>query len=1497
MLTGTNSFNISPSQKRTWQLHRQGYALNTLLHATVSKQLTKEAWVNIFTNVIARHESLRTFFELPKNRLFPFQVIQETVIPEITGHHFDKNDPGDMQALVREKLAATRDAGTTGLLDITLVNDSNNIQHLLLTAPALIADALSLVNILQEINSGWNADVVTTAPLQFIQYSEWQRELVSQPAEEAQRFWETRNVDGYLKEELSLQSMQLPQESSGHSFFEWEADALLQQQVEEKTAELEVDRAVVLFACWAVVVYQYLSEKEDVVMGEASSERSFDAFSSIIGPLAKVLPMHIKLHPHLTFRELCNAIASEREMVKMWQDNFVWNAAAAVSGNEEYPSRMPVHFEQLPWNTALPGDLCKLETIYSHTDLCHLKLSFAAVPGMLKFRLSFLSRLFSPAAIQQISRRFDAVLTNALDNSTIKMADLAVANEGETAALLQLNKTMVPYAAGSIVEIFEAQVLKTPDHKALTYLEKEYTFQQLDTAANMFAARLQQQFGNIRDRIVACRLNRSDKSIIAILGILKCGAAYLPVDIHTPPGRIKFILEDSHAVTIISDQMIEGLPAEQVWLFTDDQPESLLQPAPKVFVPAGNTAYVIYTSGSTGVPKGVLVTHQSLCNYVNWFNTTHHITEQHSTLLLSSVAFDLCYTSLWTSLTSGACLHVLEEAPAFDGEAVWKTLSEKRVTYIKLTPSHFNVLVNSLSFEERVAEGSLQLIVLGGEEINIRDVERLRAEKPDITLVNHYGPTETTIGTIACTIGNEDWSWFKKRPVIGKPIFNNRVFVLDKERRLVPPGVIGEICIAGHGVSAGYLNREALTADKFITHACADGGILYCTGDLGRWTADEQIQFFGRHDFQVKVRGYRIELAEIEHALLGLDVILDASVIVDRQSENIRIKAFYLGPVEIAETKIRTHLKTYLPDYMLPDEYIRLEAFPLTPNGKKDYKALALIRKEAAHRYCKPPQNMTQSRLLTIWKEVLEKEHIGIDDDFLELGGHSLKAVQIVAKVYKTLNVKIELKDLFNLRSIAELSALIAGREQISYDAIRPVEEQDYYDLSHAQKRLWIIDQLSNGGVVYNIPEIHRFKGKLDLPALENTFCTLITRHESLRTFFKVVNGTPKQKVVLPEEVDFSMAYTDLRQHVNRELLATQLANEEAIRPFVLTKAPLIRVAVIQLEEEEYLFLFIIHHIISDAWSSEILMEEIATLYGTGNSQKELTPLLVQYKDYTVWQNKQLAGNAAESHKAFWLEQFKQEIPCLHLPTDFPRPAVKTYNGDTIHSILTAGQAAGLTKLATASNASLFMVLMAMVNALLYRYTGDEDIVIGCPVAGRQHPDLERQVGFYLNNLALRTRISRDDTFNSLLAKVKTGALQAYEHEIYPFDLLVDALGIARDQSRSPLFDVVVMLRNIEVTDHDSTQLSGITLGSFQVAYKVSTIDLRLVFCERGDNIVFSIDYNTDLFKRSSIEQFVQHFIEMVDHTLKCRDIGITAYVIGENTVRKEEELITRFNF
>jgi amino acid adenylation domain-containing protein len=1089
--------------------------------------------------------------------------------------------------------------------------------------------------------------------------------------------------------------------------------------------------------------------------------------------------------------------------------------------------------------------------------------------------------------------------------------------------------------------LFEERAQKTPDNTALTGAalygfpvhepgdgEEEdavlLTYLDLDRATGRLAGYLGAK-GVSPGVIVGIMLDRSIEMAIGIFAILKAGAAYLPIDPAYPRERIEYMLADSGAGILVTGETlfkvvgnsgsldVEIVFMEEVfgvgaWRDLSDGQELGTEKIPAT----GGAAYIIYTSGSTGKPKGVMVGHNSVVNIIVALQRLYPLEESDTFLLKTSYIFDVSVAELFGWFLAGGKLAVLKKGGEKEPHKIIAAVESFAVTHINFVPSMFNVFAAELNAGNIGKLAGLKYIFLAGEALLPELVERFNRFETFIKLENIYGPTEGTVYTSNYSLSA--WNGIDGIP-IGKPMQNIQLYIWDKEDRLLPVGAPGELCVSGAGLAMGYLNRPELTAEKFAAELPSQarvaqrGGVgsnlLYKTGDLARWLPDGNIEFLGRIDQQVKIRGFRIELGEIENRLLKHEKITEAVVVAGEYGKT-GVPLPGMDPGEkylcayIAGTRqrvsagdfptpgeLREFLLQRLPEYMIPSYFVPLDNIPLSPGGKVDRKALpepglTMLRKEYA-----APTGEIEEKLVKIWSDVLgmrdrETPAIGIDNNFFELGGHSLNATRVIARMHREFRVNFGMSELYDIPTIRGIARYIDGLETSRFTGIAAAEAKTYYSLSAAQNRLYLVHRGDPEGTGYNISALMLLEGKPEKEKFADTFKKLVERHESFRTTFKMIAGEAKQQVHDPASIEFNIEYYE---RGNREEETGIIRG--FMRSFDLTKAPLLRVGLIERGEEAHILMVDMHHIISDGISLEIFKWEFMELY----AGKELPQLKIQYKDYSQWQKSAAEKERIERQEDYWLKQFSGEVPVLDLPYDYPRPPIKSYVGSLLSFEIEGEISAALKRIALERETTLYTVLLASYYIFLAKISGRDDMVVGTPAAGRRHVDLEPVIGMFVNTLSLRNYPRRDKRFAEFLQEVKVRTLEAFENQDYQFEDLVDKLKIKRNISRNPLFDVLFSLQNKEAAE---IRIPGLTLTPLEYENKTSKFDLVLMGFEMENRLIFLMEYSTKLFKEDTIGRFIGYFKDIIgivsaDIDIKLADIDISlGFTAPESEISQE---------
>lgn len=910
------------------------------------------------------------------------------------------------------------------------------------------------------------------------------------------------------------------------------------------------------------------------------------------------------------------------------------------------------------------------------------------------------------------------------------------------------------------------------------------------------------------------------------------------------------LTEFRYDVILTFDKTAAANPASKIKYQFDARVLSQFSTGPcNVEVKPTQLANIIFTSGSTGNPKGVMVEHRALIRTMKNTNFVD-ITPADVVLQVCEVSFDPSCLAIFGALVNGAALCLVSKKKLFNPAQLRTYLVKNQVSIVvHVTPLlHMHIENNPAMY------AGVRQLITGGEVLSPAHVNKVKEVCPDLVFLNCYGPTENTIITTTFEIDGE----YESIP-IGKPIANTGVYVLNKQLQLQPAGVSGELFVYGDGLARGYINDEKQTREKFIDDPLRPGEKMYRTGDLVRLRQDGNIEFLGRVDEQVKIRGHRVELKEIEKALCAIPLVSQALVILTKQG----ILCAYITLHEDVETDaLKQLLSIDLPFYMIPQYMVKLDQMPLNVHGKIDRHALPdpeTVLKTDTDNYV-PPGNMLESKLVGIFQQVLGKEHVGIKDDFFELGGHSLLATKVLTLVHKELNAKIRLEDIFKNSRVEQLAEVIGQAEKEAYRDINPLPQQEYYELSYAQRRLWIMDQMEELKLAYNMTDAFVFEGAVNEELFRQAVQQIVNRHESLRTTFVEVDGKPMQKIGATQTVDLYTA--DLRNEADPEGKAKELVDREATIPFDLAKGPLLKLLLLRVNDDRYVFLQKMHHIISDGWSMELMIKEVSAFYNAAKkgADAQLLPLKVHYKEFAAWQQSLLQDKQLASLRSFWTAQFADEVKPLELPLDHPRPTVKKSDGDKILFTLDKSTSRKITDIGNKQGATVYMTLLALLNTFLYKLTGQSDIVIGSPVAGRQHASLYGQIGLYLNTLAVRNRLNADDNFSSFLEEVKKTTLAVFDHQLYPLDLLIEDLKLERDVRRSTLFDIGFTWQNIDLDQGGTATeyFDGFEVTPFRFGLQKVKTDIWFHAWEQDEQISMTLTYDTALFKQTTILDMIE---------------------------------------
>ena len=1092
--------------------------------------------------------------------------------------------------------------------------------------------------------------------------------------------------------------------------------------------------------------------------------------------------------------------------------------------------------------------------------------------------------------IKNMHNRILTIINQVLENQMILIDDIEILTKDEKNRILnKFNHITADFPTDkTLLDLFHEQVSKNPHEIAVIFKHEKLTYEELDKKSNQMAKFLIQNHKISSNSIISVCMDRNINFIITILGILKTGCSYLPIHPDYPIDRIRYIVDDSHSVLMITDKEM-NIP--NCVLFDTIKFNQFSDVKIDLNLKSSSLAYVIYTSGSTGAPKGVLLTHRNLINFLYSFNAT--FTNKFSTndhcLSITNISFDVSVCELFTPIIFGATLVLYEENTLTNLNLLVRTIIENKITFMYIPPNILQTLYEALWKEKSLIR--LNKLLVGVESIKNSTLKNYYHINKDIEIINGYGPTETTI---CCTFYKFNPSLIKNNDdivPIGKPLINNNIFILNKKLHMQPIYIPGELYVCGKNVSNGYLGKPELTAKSFVN---IHHKIFYKTGDLGYFDEEGNIHFLGRNDFQVKIRGHRVELGEITNTLKKLNKIENAFSMVSTVNQNPVICSYVVLKKNYAKdftkdaknslhyaNKIKDLLKTYLPYYMIPTYIIFIDKMPINLNGKIDKSKLPEIDVNKFSTKIILPSTDTEKFLQEQLIKILNITSLSIEDNYFDLGADSLSCIKLIAEISDKLHIDIQISDLFKYNTIKTLANFIEKQKINSRSiTITHCPKKDYYELSSAQKRIYYSSYILNSNsIAYNLPG-GIFMDKIpNKKKLENCFHILIQRHESLRTYFEIEEGKPVQKIA--DKVNFNI-------HI---ITATDKNFDtyfhEFVKPFDLSKPPIIRVCLVIFADNTSLLLFDTHHILSDGTSMQILIHELCKLY----NDEELEPISITYKDYSEWENANLKTDLWNKSKQYWLKQFQDEIPILNLPSKHPRPAKKPFKGAKIYKTVDTDLTNKINDFCKEHGITPYMLFLSAYYILLLKYSGQKDIVIGSPVIARENLALSPIIGMFVNTLPLRMDLNPTSRFYEFLASIKTMCLNSFKHQLYPFNEIVNHLNITRDASRNPLFDVLFTYQN---NGNPIVHLKDIQTTYYLPDNKTSKFDLSLEITPEKDTFNLNFEYCTSLFTNRFIHSLSNHYLKILKDVLENPEIQISD--IDMLSKKEKNKILIDFN-
>jgi amino acid adenylation domain-containing protein len=1495
-MASLEKFPLSSAQRRLWftyKLEGPNPTYNIPLAIALEGALDVPALRAALADLLVRHEALRTIFteidSVPQQVILPATEIRENFFTT-------DSDEKDIPAALSLAALHCFDLQQEVPIRATLFRLSDTKHILLLLLHHIAGDAWSLRPLVGDLATAYAARCRHEAPaweplaVQYADYVLWQDELLGRETDPhsivaGQLAYWTKTLAG-LPPQLALpidRPRPLRSTNRGGSWA-FRIDADLHLALVRLAGECKASLFMVLHAAIAGWLLR-LGAGCDIPIGASVAGRMDDALDPLVGLFVNLLVLRLDVSGNPSFRELLQR-ARETDLDAYAHQELPFERLVEAVNPIRAPGHHPLFQVALLLNNnaairfVFEGLSVQREPVAFDISPFDLLFSFeesygaSGEPAGISAAIQYSQDIFGQESVENLGDCFLNLLKDfgTAPERRLEAADLLSASQRRR-IVEDLNDTAQPAPDADLCVLFENQVARTPEAIAVALADRSLTYAALNARANQLAHHLK-GLGVGCETVVGLCVERSADMLVGVLGILKAGAAYFPLEPSLPGERLIAMLDDLMVPILVTQAaMVDRLPSHWARLVELDAqwPEIARQPisSPHSGVGSDNLAYVMYTSGSTGRPKGIGTTHRNVVALAcdrRWQDGA-----QARVLMHSPLAFDASTYEIWVPLLAGGTV-VVAPPGELDLDRLSQAVLSNQVSSAFLTTALFNLIADDRPAVLR----NLRSVWAGGEAASPAAFSRIVEACPGTSVVNVYGPTETTTFALSHDVTEPPADTVP----LGRPLDNTQAYVLDAGLRPVPIGVIGELYLGGTGLARGYMARPGLTAERFVANPFGPSGTrLYRTGDRAKWRPDGVLDFAGRVDDQLKIRGFRIEPGEVAAALLTEASVAQAAVVMreDRPGEKRLVGYVVARHGECDPVAVRRAVAARLPDYMVPAALVVLAALPLTPNGKLDRKALP--PPDFTPVALRAPRTPQEEILAGLFAELLGLERVGIDDGFFDLGGHSLLATRLISRIRSTLGVELPIRAIFEAPSVAMLAQRL-DRDDATRPVLRARERPDAIPLSFAQRRLWVLDQLEGAGPTYNVPLALRLDGPLDAAALAVGLADVVARHESLRTIFVETEGVAAQRILPISAAQPVFDRIDAAPDTLPALLA-----KAASYVFALSAELPLRATLFRLAEDSHVLLLLLHHIASDGWSLGPLARDLAAAYGARcrGEAPGWAPLPVQYVDYALWQQELLGPETdPESRSAVQLDYWQSALAGLpeqiELPTDRPRPAVASRRGDTFGFSLDGALHGRLLAMAQAGQASLFMVLQTGLAALLHRLGAGTDIVLGSPIAGRTDDALDDLVGFFVNTLVLRTDLSGNPSARTLLARVREVDLAAYGHQDLPFERLVELLKPSRSLGRHPLFQAMLVLQN---NADPGFALSGLKALFEPVGTGTTKFDLAFAFSERRGRdgaplgLDASIEYASDLFDRDTIERFAQRLVHVLDAMAVSPDAAI----------------------
>ncbi|UTQ93299.1 pyoverdine non-ribosomal peptide synthetase PvdD [Pseudomonas aeruginosa] len=1493
---GVNLFEIAPVFKRQdgeplrlsyaqerqwflWQLEPESAAYHIPSVLRLRGRLDLDALQRSFDSLVARHETLRTRFRLDGDEAR--QEIAASMALPLDIVALGPLEEGALARQVETTIARPFDLERGPLLRVSLLRLAEDDHVLVLVQHHIVSDGWSMQVMVEELVQLYAAysrglEVALPAlPIQYADYALWQRSWMEAGEKERQLAYWTGLLGGEQPVlELPFDRPRPVRQSHRGAQFILELDIDLSQALRRVAQQEGVTAFALLLASFQALLYRY-SGQADIRVGVPIANRNRVETERLIGFFVNTQVLKADLDGRMGFDELL-AQARQRALEAQAHQDLPFEQLVEALQPERSLSHNPLFQVLFNYQSEARGngqafrfDELQMESVQFDSRTAQFDLTLDLTDEEQRFCAVFdyATDLFDASTVERLAGHWRNLLRGIVANPRQRLGELPLLDAPERRQTLsEWNPAQRECAVqGTLQQRFEEQARQRPQAVALILDEQRLSYGELNARANRLAHCLIAR-GVGADVPVGLALERSLDMLVGLLAILKAGGAYLPLDPAAPEERLAHILDDSGVRLLLTQgHLLERLPRQagvEVLAIDGLVLDGYAESDPLPTLSADNLAYVIYTSGSTGKPKGTLLTHRNALRLFSATEAWFGFDERDVWTLFHSYAFDFSVWEIFGALLYGGRLVIVPQWVSRSPEDFYRLLCREGVTVLNQTPSAFKQLMAvACSADMATQQPALRYVIFGGEALDLQSLrpwfQRFGDRQPQ--LVNMYGITETTVHVTYRPVSEADLKGGLVSP-IGGTIPDLSWYILDRDLNPVPRGAVGELYIGRAGLARGYLRRPGLSATRFVPNPFPGGAgeRLYRTGDLARFQADGNIEYIGRIDHQVKVRGFRIELGEIEAALAGLAGVRDAVVLAHDGVGGTQLVGYVVADsaedAERLRESLRESLKRHLPDYMVPAHLMLLERMPLTVNGKLDRQALPQPDASLSQQAYRAPGSELEQRIAAIWAEILGVERVGLDDNFFELGGHSLLATRVISRVRQEQQLDASLKALFE-RPVLEAFAQGLERTTDAVSTIPLADRQQPLALSFAQERQWFLWQLEPESAAYHIPSALRLRGRLDVDALQRSFDSLVARHETLRTRFRLEGGRSYQQVQPAVSVSIE------REQFGEEGLIERI-QAIVVQPFDLERGPLLRVNLLQLAEDDHVLVLVQHHIVSDGWSMQVMVEELVQLYAAYSQGLDvvLPALPIQYADYALWQRSWMEAGEKERQLAYWTGLLGGEQPVLELPFDRPRPARQSHRGAQLGFELPRELVEAVRALAQREGASSFMLLLASFQALLYRYSGQADIRVGVPIANRNRVETERLIGFFVNTQVLKADLDGRMGFDELLAQARQRALEAQAHQDLPFEQLVEALQPERNASHNPLFQVLFNHQSEIRSVTPEVQLEDLRLEGLAWDGQTAQFDLTLDIQEDENGIWASFDYAADLFDASTVERLAGHW-------------------------------------